>query len=298
MMQTPLFQKIENNTTKEQRIHLYILRLDVMDLYSGGNKFFKLKYNLEEAQAQGHLKIVTFGGAWSNHLAACAAIHPGLMQKGMRITAIVRGEEPKKYASTLLLCKEKGMDVQFISREAYRNKNEAFFLEELKNKLGAFYLLPEGGSNHLAVKGCMEITSFIPIAFDTICCPVGSGGTLAGITASLHQKQQALGFLALKGASKSLEQKIQHFLSLAEQKERSFSLMEDYAFGGFAKVIPQLRNFKKEFEQNFGFELDYIYTAKMMFGIFDQIKKKHFKPNSTIVAVHTGGLQGNKGFEE
>jgi len=293
-------QRIENELTSSQKIALYALRLDTIDFYGGGNKYFKLKYNLEAAKKQGFTKLLTFGGAWSNHLTAVAVNGKAA---GLELIFVVRGEEPKEYSETLRFCKEKGAHLHFVSREDYRRKTESDFIEELKNKFGDFYLLPEGGSNALAVKGCREIVNLIDIDFDVICCPVGSGGTFAGIVSALKKKQEALGFVALKGGE-YLEQEVsklsESFLPPGgdvPQGQRG-RLLHDYHFGGFAKTTLELLRFKKDFETQFGFELDYIYTAKMFYGIFDLIQKKNFKEGSTIIAIHTGGLQGNKGFEK
>src|ERR1700739_2243501 len=142
-------QKTKNDITQLHKVDLYVLRLDTIDLYAGGNKFFKLKYNLEEAVKQGFEQVLTFGGAWSNHLAAVASVN----NNPLPIIAVVRGEEPKHYSDTLNYCREKGVQLHFVSREVYRNKTSASFIEQLKNKFGEFYLLSEGGSNTLAVKG-------------------------------------------------------------------------------------------------------------------------------------------------
>jgi 1-aminocyclopropane-1-carboxylate deaminase/D-cysteine desulfhydrase-like pyridoxal-dependent ACC family enzyme len=286
-------QKLENETTRLHQVNLYVLRLDAIDLYSGGNKLFKLKYNLEEALKQGYKKILTFGGAWSNHLAAIAAVS----SKQLAVVAIVRGEEPKVYSDTLNYCQEKGVQLHFVSRKEYRNKTSPAFIEELKNKFGEFYLLPEGGTNTLAVKGCKEIVNYAPIDFDYICTPVGSGGTIAGITSALKSNQQALGFSVLKGAN-YLTDEVNKLLNEFNIQNSKFKIVGDYHFGGYAKTTPELMSFKKDFETQSNIPLDYVYTVKMFYGIFDLIKKGYFKENSTIIAVHTGGLQGNKGFEK
>jgi 1-aminocyclopropane-1-carboxylate deaminase len=272
-------------------VKLWVLRLDTIDHYAGGNKYFKLKYNLEEAKKQGHSKILTFGGSWSNHLAAIATADNWREAGGSRV-AVVRGEEPEVYSETLKFCQEKGMLLHFVSRADYRRKNEPEFIEELKNKFGDFYLLPEGGSNELAVKGCHDILNYINIDFDYVCCPVGSGGTIAGIAGVLKEHQNAMGFVALKGG-----EYLSSVVVTLNPKTSNFKLIHDYHFGGFAKTTPELISFKKEFEKQNGFELDYIYTSKMFYGIYDLLKKNFFKPGSTVVAIHTGGLQGNKGFE-
>jgi 1-aminocyclopropane-1-carboxylate deaminase len=294
MFQLPVnipFQKIENELTHAQKINLFVLRLDTIDLYSGGNKFFKLKYNLEEAIKQGFKKILTFGGAWSNHLAAAASVN----NSPLPIIAVVRGEEPKKYANTLNYCKEKGVELHFVSRKEYRNKTDENFIQDLKNKFGNFYLLPEGGSNALAVKGCSEIIKYIPIDFDYICTPLGSGGTLAGIVTVLKPHQQALGFSALKGADYLMEE-VKKLINNAEKS--NFKIVNDYHFGGYAKINAELLSFKSDFEKKCSIPLDYVYTSKMMCGIFEMMKNNNFKEGSTVVAIHTGGLQGNAGFEK
>ena len=288
-----VFQKIENEITISHKVNLYLLRLDTIDLYSGGNKLFKLKYNLEEAQKQGFKKILTFGGAWSNHLAAVASVN----NNPLPIIAVVRGEEPKIYSDTLNYCKKKGVELHFVSRADYRSKTEPFFIEGLRNIFGDFYLLPEGGSNALAVKGCKEILDYIPIDFDYICTPVGSGGTLAGLTIGLKSHQQAIGFSALKGAD-YLTVEVNKLIGSSESHNQRFSIIGGYHFGGYAKTTVELLTFKTEFENKLNIPLDYVYTSKMMYGIFDRIQKGAFKEGSTLVAIHTGGLQGNKGFDK
>lgn len=287
------FQKIENEITLLHKIDLRVLRLDAFDFYAGGNKLFKLKYNLEEAEKKGFRKMLTFGGAWSNHLAAVASVN----NSPLPIIAVIRGEKPKVYSDTLIYCKKRGVELHFVSREDYRRKTEEGFISELKNKFGDFYLLPEGGSNALAVKGCKEIVNYIPIDFDYVCTAVGSGGTLAGIVSSLKKHQQALGFAVLKGAE-YLKEEVNELMKASGTQYSAFNISHEYHFGGYAKITPRLFVFKKEFEKQFDIPLDYVYTVKMMYGIFDLIKNKHFKQGSTVVAIHTGGLQGNRGFEK
>ena len=276
-------------------------RLDTIDFYAGGNKFFKLKYNIEEAKKQGKKQLLTFGGVWSNHLAAAAKT---CKEEKIKLICVIRGEEPAHYSETMLYCKENGAEFYFVSREDYRRKSEENFILELRNKFGDFYLLPEGGSNALAVKGCKEILDLIDIDFDVICCPIGSGGTFAGIVSGLKDHQEALGFVALKGGEymgeiiSDLVESVIPYGGNVRYNRQGTKLVHEYHFGGFAKTTLQLINFKEAFEKEFGFELDYIYTAKMFYGIFDLIEKNHFPENTTIVAIHTGGLQGNKGFEK
>ena len=279
-----------------QDVNLYVLRLDEIDLYSGGNKFFKLKYNLEEFSRLGYQRLLTFGGAWSNHLAALASHAHEL---DAEIIAVVRGEETKYHSDTLRFCREQGIKIHFVRREEYRRRHDPDYHAELRDRFGNFYLLPEGGSNELAVKGCREILDHVHIDFDLICCPVGSGGTLAGIASSLRGGQRALGFVTLKGAG-YLDEVVTRLIESSTKGvivSKNFGLIHDYHFGGFAIVTPELIAFKKVFYDQYGFELDYIYTTKMFYGIFDLLSKEYFKPGTTIVAVHTGGVQGNAGLE-
>ena len=171
------------------------------------------------------------------------------------------------------------MRLHFVSREEYRKKDSQEFIGSLQKQFGDFYLLPEGGTNALAVKGCAEILSLIDIPFDHVCCPVGTGGTLAGIISSLRENQKAIGFSVLKG------------LSLTSKVSKTFEV-RDYHFGGYAKHTPKLLKFIDNFEKQNNIPLEQVYTGKMMFGIYDLIQKGHFKRNETIIAIHTGGLQG------
>jgi 1-aminocyclopropane-1-carboxylate deaminase len=276
-----------------------VLRLDLIDAYTGGNKLFKLKYNLDEVEKSGYIKMVTFGGAWSNHLAAVATcFEEAVNKKKLEVIAVVRGEEPAEYSNTLKYCREKGVKLHFVSRAQYKQRNEPGFIHELKAEYGDFYLLPEGGSNELAVKGCREILQYIPIDFNYICCPVGSGGTIAGIASGLKSGQHALGFVALKG-TEMIEAQVQHLIQMASNSQLSnVQLFHDYHFGGFAKITFELLEFKRRLEIQAGFELDYVYTAKMFYGIENLILHGYFPAGSNIIALHTGGLQGNKGFEK
>ncbi len=285
-----------------QDVQLYLLRTDLLDPVTGGNKFFKLKYNIAEAGRLEHDTLLTFGGAYSNHIAATAASGK---ENDFRTIGIIRGEEERELNPTLKAALYNNMQLHFISRENYRIKDKKEFVNNLRELFGEFYLIPEGGSNVFAVKGCTEIRNYINMAFDYICCPVGTGGTLAGISASLKENEKALGFSSLQ-KGEFLEKKVQqlineyhnHYSLKPQTSVSAFSITCDYAFGGYGKINDELVHFKKIMEEIHGIELDYVYTAKMMYGIFDLIKKKYFKPGSVIIAIHTGGIQGNKGFEK
>ena len=268
---------------------LCIKREDEIHPFVSGNKFRKLKYNISEALSTNQNQILTFGGAFSNHIAAVAFVGKSC---GIKTIGIIRGEELKNTFEknpTLSFAKENGMELHFVSREAYRTKEEVTFLEKLKERLGNFYLIPEGGSNTLAVKGCEEILTKEDFNFDYICVSVGTGGTIAGIIKASNLNQKVIGFSALKGTFQ--ESEIKKFTS-----KSNYLLTDDYSFGGYAKLDSELVRFVNEFKKNTNILLDPVYTGKMMFGIVDLINKGFFRKNSRILAIHTGGLQGIAGM--
>ncbi|MEG1266922.1 MAG: pyridoxal-phosphate dependent enzyme [Myroides sp.] len=266
-------------------IEVYVKREDVLHSEISGNKFRKLKYNLIEARNLGFTKLLTFGGAYSNHIAAVAAAGK---EFGFETIGIIRGEElHEKYLenTTLKKASENGMQFEFVTRTQYRDKNNLAFLDQLKDKFGDFYLIPEGGTNELAVKGCKEILTDDDKVFDFICCAVGTGGTISGIINSLKPHQKAIGFPALKGDF--LTEDIQKY---AENSQ--WNLVTDYHFGGYAKLNDELKQFMKQFFKKYLISLDPVYTSKTFFGVIDLISKGYFKPDSKILIIHTGGLQG------
>lgn len=268
---------------------LYIKREDLLHPHVSGNKFRKLYYNLQKAKEDHYSTLLTFGGAFSNHILAVAAAGK---ENGMKTIGVIRGEELREKVSsnpTLNKASEFGMVFDFVSREDYRKKNEVAFLQRLKEQFGDFFLLPEGGTNNLAVKGCEEILEEIDADFDFICCAVGTGGTISGIINSSKVSQQVLGFPALKGDF--LNEDICKFVT-----QSNWGLVTDYHFGGYAKVTEGLVEFINNFYQKFQVPLDPIYTGKMAFGVLDLIKKKKFPKGSKILMIHTGGLQGIAGM--
>ena len=276
-------QKI--NVPNNFGIEVYVKREDVLHSEISGNKFRKLKYNLTEAQDLGFTKLLTFGGAYSNHIAAVAAAGKKF---GFETIGVIRGEELEaKYLEnpTLKKASENGMQFEFVTRTQYRDKNNAAFIDALKNKFGAFYLIPEGGTNALAVKGCEEILTDNDEIFDFICCAVGTGGTISGIINSLKPHQKAIGFPALKGDF--LQEDIKKYA-----KNSQWNLVTDYHFGGYAKINDELKQFMKQFFKKYLISLDPIYTSKTFFGVISLISKGYFKPDSKILLIHTGGLQG------
>ncbi|OXB23830.1 1-aminocyclopropane-1-carboxylate deaminase [Flavobacterium tructae] len=270
-------------------ISLTIKREDLIHPFVSGNKFRKLKYNLFQAKAEHQETLLTFGGAFSNHIAAVA--YAG-KEQGFRTIGIIRGEElfdKIEENPTLKFAQENGMQFEFVTREEYRDKNEDFFIEKLKDKFGDFYLVPEGGTNELAVKGCEEILTKEDAIFDFVCCAVGTGGTISGLINSALPNQKILGFPALKGDF--LTDEIRIFA-----KKDNWDLISDYHFGGYGKVNLELIEFINTFFEETKVPLDPIYTGKMVFGVIDLIHKNYFPEHSRILLIHTGGLQGIAGM--
>lgn len=275
-------------------ITLFVKREDLVDPELGGNKWRKLKYNLELAHQQNHDTLLTFGGAYSNHIYATAAAGQRL---GYRTIGIIRGEQHTELNPTLQFATDCGMQLEYVDRETYRQKTSQHYMDKLHNKYGRFYLLPEGGSNVLALKGCAEIIDEIDTPFDTVCVACGTGATLAGLISRLSNGQQALGFAVLKGAN-FLTADIMSVLKQAGiDTQSSWQVNTSYHFGGYAKTKPALWDFIQSFKQDFSIELDAVYTGKMFYGLFDLIKNGYFGAGTRIVAIHTGGLQGNRGFQ-
>lgn len=273
-------------------IELYVKREDVLHSEISGNKFRKLQYNLQEANRLGFAKLLTFGGAYSNHIAAVAAAGK---EFGFETIGVIRGEElAEKFLEnpTLKKASENGMQFDFVTRSQYRDKNNVEFLTQLKNKFGEFYLIPEGGTNELAVKGCEEMLTAEDEMFDFICCAVGTGGTISGLINASFVHQTVLGFPALKGDFLFADVK-------KYAKNNRWNLVTDYHFGGYAKINEELIEFIRLFKQNYALSLEPIYTGKMFYGITDLIHQGFFPKNSKILAIHTGGLQGlNSGIGE
>lgn len=286
-------QKVNSDFIKSKEVELYIYRLDLNHPHISGNKLYKLKYNLEDVKNKKKKTLLTFGGAFSNHIAATAAAGK---EQGFNTTGIIRGEKPVELNSTLKFAKEYGMELHFISRSLYQNKEELNKYVSEKFSEENYYLIPEGGSNELGINGCKEITSNIPIDFDIVCCPCGTGATISGIILSLKEHQSAIGFQILKG-EKYIHSEVSNWLKHFKSDNTNWEINEEFHFGGYAKLKPPLLNFMLDFEKGNSIPLDYIYTGKMMYGIMELIKKGKFKKGTKIVAIHTGGLQGNKGFE-
>ena len=270
-------------------IELFIKREDLIHPVISGNKYRKLNYNIMAAKRGNYRQLLTFGGAFSNHIAAVASAGEAF---GFKTVGIIRGAELRDKIDenpTLHYARGCGMVLKFVSRSAYRNKMSTAFLRSLKEAFGTFYVLPEGGTNALAVKGCEEILTEEDRRFDVICCPVGTGGTLAGLINSSHSHQTVLGFSALKGDF--LNDDIRKFA-----RKGHWSLITDYHFGGYGKLNWELIRFINTFKKQTDIPLDPVYTGKMMYGLTALIREGYFKNGTKILAIHTGGLQGIAGM--
>ena len=281
-------QEISIPLLKEKEIKLFIKRTDQTHQHISGNKWYKLKYNLIEAKKQGFKTLLTFGGAYSNHIAAAAC---AAKENGLKSVGVIRGEEHFPLNPTLQFAKEQGMKIKYVNRGDYRLKQTPEFIKGLKDKFGDFYLISEGGTNQLAIKGTEEILD-VSSTQDFVCCAVGTGGTIAGVINASTNKQTVIGFPAIKGID-ALVKDIESWTN-----KQSWKLINNYACGGYAKVNEKLVQFINEFNTEHDIPLDAVYTGKMMLGILDLVAKDYFPKGSTILAVHTGGLQGNQGMRE
>lgn len=286
---TPV-QEILDPWLDEYIIRLFIKRDDLIDPEISGNKWRKLKYNFIQARAEGYDHMVTFGGAYSNHIAATAA---AARRYGFKCTGIIRGDELNHNSNpTLRQAHANGMQLNFISRSEYRLRHDAAWLQNLTTKYRA-YLIPEGGTNSLAIRGVGELVDEIHESYDIIVCPVGTGGTLAGIARKLPEQREAIG-IAVLSAIDLVEQEVNELVGSKD----NWRIIDDYHFGGYAKVPNELLQFIEHFQQRTGIPLDPVYTGKMMYAIYDMIRNGKFTSNSQIMAIHTGGLQGVAGFNE
>lgn len=282
-------QKI--NIQLPHNIQLFLKREDLLHPLISGNKFRKLKYNVLEAKGSGFDTLLTFGGAYSNHILATASAGS---EFGFKTIGVIRGEELiKNYNEnpTLSQAEKLGMKFFFVNRDTYKKKHEREFIKFLEEKFNKFYLIPEGGTNSYAIKGCEEILEDEDYAFDFICSSVGTGGTISGIINSSFKNQKIIGFPALKGDF--LFNDIRKFVT-----KENWELILDYHFGGYGKINVELIAFLNQFYEQTKIPLDPIYTGKMMFGILDLAKKGFFPENSKILAIHTGGLQGIRGINK
>lgn len=286
-------QLVTEPLLQAKKVSLYLKREDLLHPHISGNKWRKLKYNLLEAQNLQKTTLLTFGGAYSNHIAAVAAAGQEFKFKTI---GFIRGDPHEKLNPTLQFAQDCDMQLQYLDRATYRQKQDFTFQKNLKNEYPYAYLIPEGGTNLLAVKGCTEIVTDVNIPFDYICCAAGTGGTLAGIIAGLEGQSKILGFPALKGGEFLVTALTALIKEYNGKEYPNWQLQTNYHFGGYAKIQPELIAFIQGFKEKHHIQLEPIYTGKMLYGIFDLVRQGFFKPGTTIIAVHTGGLQGLAGF--
>lgn len=272
-------------------IRLGLLRLDLLHPVISGNKWFKLKENIRFAVEQEYSSLLTFGGAWSNHLVAAAA---AAKAAGLTITGIVRGLHANADLSdTLQQCRDLGMLLQPVSREDYARKDDPDYLADLRLQFDNPYLIPEGGNNEQGIKGARDIVSYLPADTTLVTLPMGTGTTFCGIGQALAEHISLLGFPVMKGGDY-----LHDVVAAQLPANANWQLNSGYHFGGFARHKPELILFMNNFYDQHAIPLDFVYTAKMMYGLFDLIEKNTFAAGSHIIAIHTGGLQGNRSIQD
>lgn len=292
----PPTQQIYSDIAYSARVELSVLRLDLMHPWVNGNKWFKLKYNLLEAQEKNFTTLLTFGGAYSNHIFATAAAGKLF---GFQTIGIIRGEERLPLNPTLSFAIQQGMQLVYCDRTSYRQRHATELHAELRERFGEVFIIPEGGSNLNGVRGCTEILKDAA-DFDVVCVACGTGTTFAGILLSLTQKQRAMAFPVLKNGGflqQEIDSLLQKYLasglSAPNNSPPPWELICDYHSGGYAKINDELLRFSQQFQQAHGIPLDYVYTAKMFYGVMDLLKQGFFKVGDRLLLIHTGGLQGN-----
>lgn len=267
----------------ENKIQLDMLRLDTLHPHVSGNKWFKLKEQIKAFNKNDYKAILTFGGAYSNHLSAAAA---ACNYYNIPCLGIVRGAELSHNSNaTLQFCIDQGMQLHFISREKYKEKDSASFHTDLKQKFGNVFIIPEGGNNILGRLGVASIYSYIQLNYDYIVLSVGSGTTLLGLSDSVDPTTKIVGYIPMKAGGNYANQYV--------TKNTNWQLIDAYHFGGFGKYNDTLVQFIKSFYQSYNIPLDIIYTGKMMYGLLNDIGLGKYPSNAKILCIHTGGLQGN-----
>ncbi len=290
-------QKLDSPLFKEKEVEVWIKRDDLIHTEISGNKWRKLKYNLEKCKAGNYKSLLTFGGAYSNHILATAKIG---FDHNIKTIGIIRGEEHLPLNPTLQQSIEFGMELHYTSRTDYRKKAEQQYLFQLKKQFNNPYIIPEGGGNIEGVLGCKDIVEEINFDFDYILTDCGTGATLAGLNLALKPHQKAIGIPVLKGGE-FINKEVSHFYKLLNTDYSTLNKIDlalDYHFGGYAKHKQELIDFMRSFYKQTTIKTDPIYTGKLFFGFMDLVKKDYFPRGSKVVVVHTGGLQGIEGFEK
>jgi 1-aminocyclopropane-1-carboxylate deaminase len=292
---TPV-QSLASPLLQRKQLHLSVKRLDLLDHSISGNKWYKLKHNLAAAEQHKLTTVISFGGAFSNHIHALACAGNRL---GLRTIGVIRGERVEPLNPTLADAERWGMELVFVSREQYRQKQQPEFLQSLQQRFGDSYIIPEGGANALAIDGCGDISRELSIQlpdYDTAVVACGTAGTLAGMISAAECQRKLVGIAVLK-AHRQLTDDVGRWLSSVPATQLpEWQLLDGYHRGGYAKVDTALVAFCDHFEQQFGITLEPIYSGKMFMALFDLIEQDYFAPGSHVVAIHTGGLQGLRGM--
>jgi len=280
---------------KEKQVQLFIKRDELIHPVLQGNKWRKLKYNLLDANSQKQQTLLSFGGAYSNHLHALAFAG---QQFGFNTIGIIRGEKPSNTNPCLQDMQNWGMQLEYIKRIDYKQKTTDDFIQRLRKQFGNFYLIPEGGNNPQGIKGCAELLDELDQDYDVICSEVGSGTMLSSlITHHKKSNSEFLGFVVMK--NRQLEEDIHRKVKNTQKTlNTKWTLNHDYHFGGFAKANNELHQFILNFKTQFNIQLEPVYSGKMLYGLFDLISNDYFKPGSCILAIHGGGLQGLRGYPD
>jgi 1-aminocyclopropane-1-carboxylate deaminase len=278
-----------------------IRRLDRIHPEVNGNKWYKLKYNLESAVSKGHHTVLTFGGPWSNHIHAAAS---ACKLAGLRSIGIIRGEEPVKESTTIAFARACGMKMAFISREMYDLRDGDDFKGWLVEQFGEFYSIPEGGANFLGINGCMEILNDRDAdRYDLVCCACGTGATLAGILLGSKGRVSVMGFSALRGGSFLQQAVLGHVRTVVSDERAAAEIGERlrietrFHFGGYGKWSAELESFILRMEKEIGIPFDQVYTGKMMYGIEKMLMNGELTDFPRILIIHSGGLQGRASMQ-
>jgi 1-aminocyclopropane-1-carboxylate deaminase len=282
---------IDTSFLKKRNIYLGVKRDDLLHPLISGNKWRKLKYNLAHMKKLKKTELLTFGGAFSNHIHACAAAGK---EFNLTTHAIVRGPELDHHNPTIQFAKQCGMQLHVVNRLEYRQRNDPDYLNSLQARFPSAYIIPEGGTNSLALLGCQELVNTLP-EHDYLICPTGSGGTLAGLIEGSETATQVIGIAVLKQAD-YLKDEIRK-LSTKANLQNNWQLLTDFHGGGYGKFTPQLWRFCQEMNNNHNLPLEPIYSGKMMYALWQLIEQDYFPAGSKIIAVHTGGMQGLDGLK-
>jgi 1-aminocyclopropane-1-carboxylate deaminase len=277
------------NTFRENELQATVCRMDKIHPEISGNKWFKLKYYLEKAGRENKRKLISFGGAYSNHLIALAAAAD---MNGYSSTGMIRGEEPSRLSHTLLAARNYGMELRFLSRTDYTKKKKSVeFIPEEETDPDAL-LIPEGGAGVEGVKGAEEILSVIPASgYSHICCATGTGTMLAGLINSAGPDQKIIGVSVLKG-TRDFGPLNRAWIKNQADLQR-VEMIHEYHFGGYAKTVKPLIDFMNRTYQESGIPTDFVYTGKLLFAVAGMAARHAFPAGSRILVLHSGGLQGN-----